>query len=249
MKAFSLINKTILVTGATSGIGLEVCKQIFLAGGNFVGVGRNTTLLDKLINEFDIQKSYSYHLDVSKLETIPEFINSIDIKFDGFVHSAGIVENNPIQFFNQESYTNIRTVNLDSVLIFISQLLKNKKFQKPASIVFVSSISGLYGMKGNGLYGITKASLCIMAKTYANELSNKKIRVNTVAPGMVNTQITLDASDLLSEDVINNDKKKYPLGYGEPEDVALPIVFLLSDASKWITGQDLILDGGRTAII
>ena len=86
-------------------------------------------------------------------------------------------------------------------------------------------------------------------KIYANELASKKIRVNTVAPGMVNTQITLDASSFLSEEVIEADKKKYPLGYGEPEDVALPIVFLLSEASKWITGQDLILDGGRTAII
>jgi NAD(P)-dependent dehydrogenase (short-subunit alcohol dehydrogenase family) len=88
-----------------------------------------------------------------------------------------------------------------------------------------------------------------MAKTYANELAGKKIRVNAVAPGMVNTQITIDANDFLSEEVINEDKKKYPLGYGEPEDVALPIVFLLSEASKWITGQVIVLDGGRTAII
>jgi NAD(P)-dependent dehydrogenase (short-subunit alcohol dehydrogenase family) len=128
-------------------------------------------------------------------------------------------------------------------------MLKKKKFNKPSSIVFLSSIASLYGMKGNGLYAITKASLNIMAKTYANELANKKIRVNTVAPGMVNTQITLDASEFLSDEAILKDKKKYPLGYGEPKDVALPIVFLLSDASKWITGQVLVLDGGRTAVI
>lgn len=249
MNAFSLENKTILVTGATSGIGLEVCKQIYKAGGNFIGVGRNTETLDLFIKENKIYSSYSKYLDVSQLDLIPDFIKSITVKIDGYVHSAGIVENNPIQFFNEKLYDKIRTVNLDSNLVIISQLLKNKIFNKPASMVFVSSISGLYGMKGNGLYGITKASLSILAKTYANELSFKKIRVNTVAPGMVNTQITLNASEFLSEDVINEDKKKYPLGYGEPEDVALPIIFLLSDASKWITGQDLILDGGRTAII
>jgi NAD(P)-dependent dehydrogenase (short-subunit alcohol dehydrogenase family) len=249
MNAFSLENKTVLVTGATSGIGFEVCKQIINAGGNFIGLGRQRKQLDKFITENNLTGSSSRFLDVLQLESIPEFVDSMDVKIDGFVHSVGIVENNPIQFFNEELYNKIRTVNLDSALVFISHLLKKKKFNKPASIVFVSSISGLYGMKGNGLYGITKAGLGIMAKTYANELAFKKIRVNTVAPGMVNTQITLDAVNFLSDEVINEDKKKYPLGYGEPEDVALPIVFLLSEASKWITGHDLILDGGRTAII
>lgn len=248
MNPFSLENKIILVTGATSGIGLEVCKQIHLAGGNFIGLGRNTKVLEQFILENNINNSYCKTLDVSDKDSITNLIDSIE-KIDGFVHSAGIVENNPIQFFNNDLYEKIRSVNLDSVLVFLSQLLRKKKFNKPASIVFVSSISGLYGMKGNGLYGITKASLSIMAKTYANELSSKKIRVNTVAPGMVNTQITLDAGVFLSDEVINEDKKKYPLGYGEPEDIALPIVFLLSDASKWITGQDIVLDGGRTAII
>ena len=249
MNSFSLKNKTILVTGATSGIGYEVCKQIHIAGGSFIGLGRNTENLDQYIKANNIKGSYSVVVDVTNKDSIINSIDNIEDKIDGFVHSAGIVENNPIQFFNEELYEKIRSVNLDSVLIFISQLLKKKKFNKPASIVFVSSISGMYGMKGNGLYGITKAALGIMAKTYANELSSKKIRVNTVAPGMVNTQITLDASSFLSEEVINQDKKKYPLGYGEPEDVALPIVFLLSDASRWITGHDLVLDGGRTAII
>lgn len=248
MNPFSLENKTILVSGATSGIGFEVCKQIFKAGGNFIGLGRKTDALDAFIKENNITNSSAIVLDVANSEDIINVIDGIE-KVDGFVHSAGIVENNPIQFFNEELYSKIRTVNLDSTLVIISQLLRKKKLNKPASIVLVSSISGLYGMKGNGIYGITKAALGIMAKTYANELANKKIRVNTVAPGMVNTQITLDASSFLSEEVIEADKKKYPLGYGEPEDVALPIVFLLSDASKWITGQDLVLDGGRTAII
>lgn len=248
MSHFSLENKTILVTGATSGIGLEVCKQIHEAGGYFIGLGRKTEALDNFIKENDINNSLSLYLDITDDKDIVSTVNKID-KIDGFVHSAGVVENNPIQFFNSEVYERIRTVNLDSALIFISQLLRQKKFKKPASIVLVSSISGLLGMKGNGLYGITKASLSIMAKTYANELASKKIRVNTVAPGMVNTQITINASNFLSEEVINEDKKKYPLGYGEVEDVALPIVFLLSNASKWITGQDIILDGGRTAII
>lgn len=248
MNKFSLENKIILVSGATSGIGLELCKQIVANGGNFIGLGRNTSVLQHYIDENNLAYSKAVVADLTKEESILASLENVE-KIDGYVHSAGIVQNNPIQFFNKELYDQIRTVNLDSSLIILSQLLKKKKFNKPASVVFVSSISGMYGMKGNGIYGITKSSLNIMAKTYANELAGKKIRVNAVAPGMVNTQITLDANDFLSEEVINEDKKKYPLGYGEPEDVALPIVFLLSDASKWITGQVMVLDGGRTAII
>jgi NAD(P)-dependent dehydrogenase (short-subunit alcohol dehydrogenase family) len=248
MNKFSLENKIILVSGATSGIGLELCRQIVANGGNFIGLGRNTSVLQNYIEENNLVQSKAVVADFTNEESILASLETVE-KIDGYVHSAGIVQNNPIQFFNKELYDQIRTVNLDSSLIILSQLLKKKKFNKPASVVFVSSISGMYGMKGNGIYGITKSSLNIMAKTYANELAGKKIRVNAVAPGMVNTQITLDANDFLSEEVINEDKKKYPLGYGEPEDVALPIVFLLSDASKWITGQVMVLDGGRTAII
>lgn len=248
MNKFSLENKLILVSGATSGIGFELCKQIISCGGNFIGLGRNTSALQEFIIKNNLVDSKVLTTNLNDEESILSSLEQVE-KIDGYVHSAGIVKNNPIQFFNRDLYDQIRTVNLDSSLLILSQILKKKKINKPASIVFVSSISGMYGMKGNGLYGITKSSLNIMAKTYANELAGKKIRVNAVAPGMVNTQITIDANDFLSEEVINEDKKKYPLGYGEPEDVALPIIFLLSDASKWITGQVMVLDGGRTAII
>lgn len=248
MNKFSLEGKIILISGATSGIGFELCRQVVNYGGSFIGLGRNTQALQDYIDENNLEHSKAIVADFSQESSILESIDNVD-KIDGYVHCAGIVENNPVQFFNKDLYDRIRTVNLDSALIVISQLLKQKKFNKPASIVFVGSISGLYGMKGNGLYGITKSALNIMAKTYANELAGKKIRVNAVAPGMVNTQITLNANEFLSEEVINEDKKKYPLGYGEPEDVALPIVFLLSEASRWITGEVMVLDGGRTAII
>lgn len=125
MNPFSLENKTILVTGATSGIGFEVCKQIHLAGGNFIGLGRNTEELDAYINQNSLNGSSSKYVDVSNADSIIEIVNSLE-KIDGFVHSAGIVENNPIQFFNNELYEKIRMVNLDAVLIFISQLLKRK---------------------------------------------------------------------------------------------------------------------------
>jgi NAD(P)-dependent dehydrogenase (short-subunit alcohol dehydrogenase family) len=248
MENFSLRNKLILVSGATSGIGFEICKQIFFAGGNFIGIGRNIKELRKFIEINQIFDSKVITVDLSQESQTLDAIKIID-KIDGFVHCAGIVKNNPIQFFNKDLYNQIRAINLDSSLIILSQLLKQKKLNKPSSVIFMSSISGIFGMKGNGLYAITKSSLNIMAKTYANELSGKRIRVNAIAPGMVNTKISQDANDFLSQEVIELDKKKYPLGYGEPEDVALPVIFLLSEASKWITGQVIVLDGGRTAII
>ena len=246
--SFNLSSKLILVSGATSGIGLEVCKQIFYSGGKFIGFGRNLDLLSAFIEENYINDSYAINFDLADLSNIEKFIYNIP-KIDGFVHSAGIVQNNPIQFFNFELYESIRKINLDSALFFVHQLLSQKKFNKPSSIVFLSSISGLLGMKGNTLYGITKASLNIMTKSLSNELASKSIRVNSIAPGMVNTRITQEAINFLSEEVINTDKKKYPLGYGDPIDVALPIIFLLSQASKWITGQIITVDGGRTSVL
>jgi NAD(P)-dependent dehydrogenase (short-subunit alcohol dehydrogenase family) len=183
-----------------------------------------------------------------KLSEIQNFVEGLD-NIDGYVHSAGVVDINPIKFFKPDLYEQIRSTNLDSFIYLMNAMLKRKKINNKASIVLLSSISGLYGMKGNGLYGMTKAALNIAAKTYANELSKQKIRVNSVAPGMVKTQITLDTIDKLGEDQIKSDEEKYPLGYGEPEDVAYPICFLLSDAAKWITGEVMVLDGGRTAVI
>lgn len=246
--SFNLSSKTILVSGATSGIGLELCKQIYYSGGNFIGFGRSISVLSSFIEENEIKESCALKFDLEDLSEIKYFISNIS-KIDGFVHSAGIVQNNPIQFLNFKLYESIRKVNLDSALILVHELLSQKKFNKPSSIVFLSSISGLLGMKGNTLYGITKASLNLMTKTFSNELASKGIRVNSVAPGMVNTKITQDAVEFLSEEVINLDKKKYPLGYGEPQDVALPVVFLLSEASKWITGQVITVDGGRTSVL
>ena len=113
----------------------------------------------------------------------------------------------------------------------------------------VSSVAGIFGMKGNGIYAASKGALIAISKVWANEFAVSKTRVNCVSPGMVKTEITSKSIENLSLEVIQEDEKKYPLGYGTPEQVADPIVFLLSDASSWITGQNLVLDGGRTSTI
>jgi NAD(P)-dependent dehydrogenase (short-subunit alcohol dehydrogenase family) len=134
-------------------------------------------------------------------------------------------------------------------LVLFSELLKRKKINRQSSVVFISSISAIRGAKGNGLYAITKAALDSICKVYANELSSKLIRINTIQPGMVETDMAFKTENLLSKEVMDIDRSKYPFGYGEVKDVALPVVFLLSNASKWITGQSITIDGGRTTLL
>jgi NAD(P)-dependent dehydrogenase (short-subunit alcohol dehydrogenase family) len=246
---FSLNDKTILVTGATSGIGLEICKQIAIAGGHFIGIGRNIEKLQQYIAASKLEGSKAVKFDLIELKNIHLLISDLSTKIDGFVHSAGIANVSPMHFFNYSDYENIRKINLDCVLVLLSELLKKKKINKKSSVVFISSISAIRGAKGNGLYAITKSALDTIGKVYANELSSKYIRVNTIQPGMVETEMSKQAENILSKEVMDIDRSKYPLGYGEAKDIALPVIFLLSNASKWITGQSIVIDGGRTSFL
>lgn len=246
---FSLTEKTILVTGATSGIGFEICKQINIAGGNFIGIGRNIGKLQNYIDNNELKQSLAVKYDLIDLENIHLLVSELNNKIDGFVHSAGIVHVSPMYFFSYIDYEKIRKINLDCALVIMSELLKKKKINKKSSVVFLSSISSIRGAKGNGLYAITKSGLDTISKVYSNELSSKYIRVNTIQPGMVETDMAMQAENVLSKDVMDIDRSKYPLGYGETRDVALPVIFLLSNASKWITGQSIVIDGGRTSVL
>ncbi|MDA9234876.1 SDR family oxidoreductase [Polaribacter sp.] len=244
----NLKNKTFLITGATSGIGLELCAQILKHQGDIIGVGRNLNELQKLLINYPENNSKLIKCDLedqSQIETLTSNCPAVD----GIVHSAGFVVNMPFSFFSFDKFKTLRQVNQDSIIQILYSLIKQKKIKNDSSIVFISSISASFAMKANSPYAMTKASLNILSKTLSAEFSKKRIRFNTVSPGMVETQITKDASENLGKDRIDNDRKKYPLGYGEPEDVAKPIIFLLSDYSKWITGIDLFIDGGRTSTI
>ncbi len=245
---FQLKGKKFLVTGASSGIGYEVCKTIALMGGHFIAVARRADLLEKLVAECDAEGSSYISADLSNTEEIKAIITKVE-KIDGVVHSAGIVKLAPLKFYKEEMMDEMRKINYDSIVILMNLLTKNKKLNHQSSIVLISSISGIYGMKANGIYAGIKGALIGISKSWANELAATKTRVNIVAPGMVKTEITQNTIDILSAEVVAEDEKKYPLGYGSAEDVAYPIAFLLSDASKWITGQTIILDGGRTACI
>ncbi len=244
---FDLTGKTFLVTGASSGIGYETCLAISRQGGKFIAIARRSDFLLKLISESN-QDNVQYTLDLSNIDNIKKFVELIP-NIDGIVHCAGIVSLAPLKFYSEELMNSIRSINYDSIVYLINQIVKKKKLNKASSIVLTTSIAGLFGMKGNGIYAASKGALISISKVWANELAVNRIRVNCVSPGMVKTEITNKSIENLSIEVIQEDEKKYPLGYGEAIQVANPIIFLLSDASSWITGQNLVLDGGRTSII
>jgi NAD(P)-dependent dehydrogenase (short-subunit alcohol dehydrogenase family) len=237
--------KKILITGGTSGIGLAVAKRMIDDGNEIWVIGRNPQKL--FSNAWWSQNCNFLPFDLSDFIAYPDFVAELPI-FDGVVFSAGIVENNPLKFFSQEKYRRLCAINQESPILMMGELVRKNKIASHGAIVFLSSITGaVIGMKGIAPYAASKAALVGAAKVMALELAHKNIRVNCVAPGMVNTELVQNAS-YLSEENKKADMARYPLGnrYAEPEEVAGVISFLIGSDSSFITGQTIVIDGGFT---
>ena len=167
-------------------------------------------------------------------------------KLDGLVQSAGITIPKPFRFYSKENIESVMGVNFEAPVLLTQALIKKKKIKKQGSIVFISSISGVYISSIAGtIYSASKGAINGVAKGLALEFAPRGIRVNSVNPGMVDTNIYSDG--IISEEQLNEDRKKYPLKrYGRPEEVAYAVIYLLSDASLWVTGSNLLIDGGYT---
>jgi NAD(P)-dependent dehydrogenase (short-subunit alcohol dehydrogenase family) len=241
-----LHNKTILVTGATSGIGRATVETLISQGARVFAVGRNEARLEELHHQFG-ERCFVKMCDLAQVDGLDSFATQVPA-IDGAVMSAGVVKNNPIKFFDRSIFQEVLTINLVSPLILIVALLNAKRINNGASLVFLSSTNGTaVGIKGTLAYASTKAALTGAAKVLALELSNKAIRVNCVAPGMVATEMVANLSQL-SDEMLKADMAKYPLGkrYARPLEIAETIAFLLSDSSSFITGQTVTIDGGYT---
>jgi len=245
---FSLENKTILVTGASSGIGRATAIECSKMGAKVIITARNVERLQETFSQLKGEGHLQYIADLTLSEDIDGLINFIP-NLDGLVNNAGIgYELSPALFIKEEKLDNIFKTNTFSPVLLTRSLIKKKKINKNASIVFSSSIGGVFTFAtGNTLYGMTKAAIDSFMKYAAKEFAAKGIRCNSVNPGMIETPLIV--GDSATEEDKIQDIAKYPLKrYGKPEDVAYAVIYLLSDASRWVTGSNLVIDGGYTLI-
>ncbi|MEZ7885589.1 MAG: SDR family oxidoreductase [Bacteroidales bacterium] len=244
---FSLENKTILVTGASSGIGKAIAIECSKMGANVIVTARNE---ERLKETFSLLRGNNNNIIIADLtdERDLDFIVKNLAELDGLVHCAGMTMSKPFQFYSKDKIDTIMGVNFFSPLLLTQMLLKAKKIKRQSSIVFISSISGVYVANvGNSMYSASKGAINGLIKGLALELAPKNIRVNSVNPGMVETNII--SSGVLSDEQLDEDKKRYPLKrYGSPIEIAYAVVYLLSDASSWTTGSNIVIDGGFTLL-
>ena len=242
---FSLDGKTILVTGASSGIGERTAIECANLGAQLIITGRNEERLNntmtKLVGTGHTIIAADLTIDEGK-KAIVEGIGQLD----GLVLCAGQGNVVPFKLAERRKLDPIFEINYFAPIELLRLLIKAKKIKEKASVVFVSSIGGINAITlGNSIYGASKAALNSTMKFCAIELAPKSIRCNSVCPGMVNTSLIKGGA--VSEEQHQEDMKKYPLKrYGEPEDIAYGIIYLLSDASSWVTGHSLVIDGGVT---
>jgi NAD(P)-dependent dehydrogenase (short-subunit alcohol dehydrogenase family) len=241
---FRLQEKTILITGASSGIGKATALLCASLGAKCILSGRDDNRLNTVLNALTGENHVSIRADISDQADIKKLCEDSP-NLDGIIHCAGIIQLLPLRAISLGAFERMINVNLYAPFFITQALLKKKKINESSAITFISSISGpIIGSKGNLMYSASKSAVNGMIRVLALELAEKKIRVNGVSAGMVKTEMWINDNMQVSTEQLSKDEEKYPLGYGEAEDVANIAAFLVSDAAKWITGSTIIADGG-----
>lgn len=242
---FELNNKTIFITGASSGIGRAIAIACSKMGAKLILTGRNTEKLQQTLEMLSGENHSFFTADLTKEDELTELVDNLP-QIDGFVNNAGIAQPLLLKFVEKSDVENILNINAISAIHLTRLLIQKQKIKKQASIVFISSITGnqcVYA--GSSIYAASKSMLSGFMKATALELSSKFIRVNSINPGMIETELLNNSA--ISAEQLESDKLKYPLKrYGKPEEVAHAAIFLLSNATLWITGSSIVIDGGYT---
>ncbi len=239
---FTLEGKTILVTGASSGIGRATAIECSKLGARVIITGRNAERLAETFDQLEGEGHAQIVADLCKQEDIDNLIAQTPA-INGLVNNAG--QNNivMVNYIEQSDLDSVYQTNVFAPILLTKGLLKSRKIQKGGSIIFTSSISASLSAPASGIYASSKAAITSFMRTCAIELGARKIRANAVLPGTIETALGVGA---LPEEMIAKDKELYALKrYGTTEEVAYGIIYLLSDASAWITGTSLVIDGGR----
>ena len=244
MGLFDLSGKHVLITGASSGIGRSTAVLSASLGATLTIIGRNEKRLNDTLSSLSGEGHKAVCCDLTCPDSVNDMVDSLPL-LDGIVYCAGVQETCLTKNIDNQVLDKLMNTNFRSTVLLNSQILKKKKLKKNSSVVFISSVTALRCAEiGNAIYSSTKAAITSFARVLALELASRRIRVNIVSPGMVHTPL-LDQLDITAEQ-FRQDEHNYPLGYGKPEDVANTVAFLLTDATKWMTGSDIVLDGGLT---
>lgn len=246
---FSLEGKTILVTGASSGIGRQCAIDCSKMGARVVLVARNEERLKEVMTLMNGQEHLSISFDLNETEKIEVLVKSIIShvgKLDGFIHAAGIQVSKPVKILSVEDYETVYRTNVLSCFEIIHQLSSIKNMNNGSSIVMISSITSIIGRATVSAYAASKGALISACKSMAIEFAKKQIRINCVSPGTILTPLMQELLEKLDDDAKAKRVDGFLLGLGKPNDISNACIFLLSDASRWVTGQNLIIDGGYT---
>jgi NAD(P)-dependent dehydrogenase (short-subunit alcohol dehydrogenase family) len=240
---FSLSGRRLLVTGASSGLGRAIATACAARGATVLLAGRDVDRLKASCEALAGTGHAIVSADLVEAEGRDRVVAQCGA-LDGVVHSAGISRLSPIRMATPQHLSDVWRINYEAPILLTQKLLAKNQVAANGSILFLSSIAAFIGVAGVGVYSGTKAALIATMRCLAMEVVKRGIRVNCLAPALVETPL-LEATETV---VANMDAQKaaYPLGFGKPEDVANAAVFYLSSASRWITGTTLVMDGGLT---
>lgn len=243
---FSLQGKTIFVTGASSGIGQAIAVACSRMGANVVANGRNVQKLETTMSALEGEGNSMLPGDLTKSEDIANMMAQLS-KLDGIVHCAGIGHRQPTKLLTEAEIDKVMNTNFRAAVLLQTELLKSKKLNKDGSVVFVASAAPQMPSFGNAVYSASKAAVIGYAKCLALELAPRGIRVNCICPAMVWTDLIMQEG--VGREELEQAQQKYPLKrYGQPEDVANLAIYLLSDASKWMTNSCIDITGGTNEL-
>lgn len=239
---FSLEGKTILVTGASSGIGRGIAVACSKMGATVILNGRNQQKLGATLALLDEGNNKMVVADLTSSESVCRMMKELPA-LDGVVHCAGVGQRVPCKLLTEDAVNLVMDSNFKAPVLLQAELLRHKKIKKEASIVFIASIASWSASFGNSVYSASKGAIISYANCLSIELAPRKIRVNCISPAMVWTDLVLQEG--VDEEQLKEDESKYPLKrYGQPEDIANLAIYMLSDASAWMTGSNVKISGG-----
>lgn len=247
---FALNGKTILITGASSGIGRQCAIDISNSGANVILVGRNLDRLNDTATKLN-GSSVIKQIDLDRIDLISQDIQTVIDEtgpIDGFVHCAGIEKTLPLKLTTPQLFEELYRVNLLSAIEIIKVLTRKKNYNSDFKIVLISSITALIARNGTAPYTASKGAMIALCREMALEFAKKKININCISPGTILTPLMESVLEQMDTEARTKRINEFPLGLGIPSDISLCCVYLLSEAARWITGQNFVIDGGRTIL-